>query len=546
MIEMNYQDLSKDQLIEKINQLNTKIDSLCSIQQNEKLADDIGFRLSAIVESSEDAIIAVDFDTGVILTWNKGARNIFGYEFQDVKNKHITFLFPEKSDEVLAEIRKKLNKGEALERYKAIGTKGNGELINVSLTMSPILNREGEMKAVSMIARNITERLIYEEELKISEQKFRKASRQMSSIIEFLPDPTFVLNKNREVIAWNKALEEITGVEKTKLLGKNNYEYGKVIYGLKRPIIVDLIWEDNEDFRSEYNYIRQEGNVIFAETIIKNIRDKKSVHVWIAASPIYDENGDLIGAIESFRNVSEWREMEDKLLQAKRMETIAQLSAGVAHEVRNPLNSIMALVEVLNQELEDKDDFGIFLEQINMQVHRLASLMEDLLDLGKSSRAESFSSTTVKQVCNEGINLWEDSPGGAQGKVNLDILDNLDDEMINIDTSRFPQIIINLLDNAAQHSPENSTISIKVSKKFSGREILFRFIDCGTGIPPENMKKILEPFFTMRKKGTGLGLSIVNNIVKDHGGAMNIYNNDSGIGCTVEFTLPYAINLEVK
>lgn len=132
-------------------------------------------------------------------------------------------------------------------------------------------------------------------------------------IVEFLPDATFVIDRERRVIAWNPALEEMTGVNKSDIIGKADYAYSIPFYGMRRPILIDFIfWEDrkNEVF---YKHVERKGSRICAETYCPLLYDRKGAYLWGTASPLYDEKGNLIGAIESVRDITKHKLTEKEL-----------------------------------------------------------------------------------------------------------------------------------------------------------------------------------------------------------------------------------------
>ena len=109
--------------------------------------------------------------------------------------------------------------------------------------------------------------------------------------------------------------------------------------------------------------------------------------------------------------------------------------------------------------------------------------------------------------------------------------------MVRADPTKFQQILFNLLENACDHSPENGAILLEVAEAEEGFSVL-RIVDRGSGVPPELLAKVFQPFFTTRKGGTGLGLSLVKHFVELHGGSIALFNNRPGPGCTVEIRLP--------
>lgn len=136
-------------------------------------------------------------------------------------------------------------------------------------------------------------------------------------IVDFLPDATFVIDKERRVIAWNPALEEMTGVEKKVIIGEGDYAYAIPFYGMRRPILIDFIfWEDrkNELF---YKFVERKGSRVFAETFCPLLYNRKGAYLWGTASPLYDEKGNLIGAIESIRDITKHKMTEKELRQSE-------------------------------------------------------------------------------------------------------------------------------------------------------------------------------------------------------------------------------------
>lgn len=132
-------------------------------------------------------------------------------------------------------------------------------------------------------------------------------------IIEFLPDATFVIDNDRRVIAWNPALEEMTGVKKEDIIGKGDYAYSVPFYGVPRPILIDFIfWEDRKN-ETNYSFVERKGNRVVGETFCQLLYKKRGAYLWGTASPLFDEKGNLIGAIESIRDLTIHKQTEKEL-----------------------------------------------------------------------------------------------------------------------------------------------------------------------------------------------------------------------------------------
>lgn len=237
--------------------------------------------------------------------------------------------------------------------------------------------------------------------------------------------------------------------------------------------------------------------------------------------------------------IKELKKAEKERQKTQRMETIGRLASGVAHEVRNPLNSIQAIVAVLNQDLADNEEFISCSEHINDQVDRLAQLMKDLLELGKQKQEEYLSVEPVLSLCHSAFTLWKQCQNPQTHQLVFTEAEEAKGIAVRGDRGKLQQVLINLLDNASQHSPPGSEITVKILKP-TKRKIHINVSDQGKGIKTEDIPHIFEPFFTKRHAGTGLGLSIVKHIVDIHSGAIKVKNNTPSPGCSFKITLPRA------
>lgn len=143
------------------------------------------------------------------------------------------------------------------------------------------------------------------------------AERFRSDILTFLPDATFAIDTDGKVIVWNRAMERLTGVMAPAMLGKGNYEYAMAIYGERRPILLDLVLTNDPKVRAQYPFIRKDGTILSTEMPIPHLRHGKDAHFWFTASPLYDNHGTIIGAIESIRDMTDRKLAKDSLRREK-------------------------------------------------------------------------------------------------------------------------------------------------------------------------------------------------------------------------------------
>ena len=150
---------------------------------------------------------------------------------------------------------------------------------------------------------------------KQTEVALRESERRMSDIIDFIPDATFAIDLEGKIIAWNHAMEEMTGVKAEDMLGKGDYEYALPFYGVRRPKLIDLIFRPNEEIEKQYLSVKRRGGALLAEAMV-TLSDEK-LKVWGKASPLYDEEDNIVGAIEYMRDITEHTLTEEALRQAE-------------------------------------------------------------------------------------------------------------------------------------------------------------------------------------------------------------------------------------
>jgi len=163
-----------------------------------------------------------------------------------------------------------------------------------------------------------------------AETSIRDHERRETDIINFLPDATFAIDTNGVVIAWNRAMERMTGVNARDMIGKDNYEYAIPFYHERRPILIDLVLKDRPEIAARYASMKKEGKTLFAEVTSPYLNDGRGAALWFTASPLFDNRGRIIGAIESIRDISERKRAEETLQQSEiRFRSLIQNSSDM-------------------------------------------------------------------------------------------------------------------------------------------------------------------------------------------------------------------------
>jgi PAS domain S-box-containing protein len=200
--------------------------------------------------------------------------------------------------------------GKKLDQVSARFRRRDGQVIEVEGNFSATA-KAGQLAVIRSIFRDVTQR-------KRAEAALQKATRQLTNIIEFLPDATFVIGPDKKIIAWNHACELLTGVDKRAMLGQGEYAYAEPLYGERRPVLIDLLDQPEAEAKEHYKYLRREGNKLYAEIFDTRLRGGHGAYLWGVASPLYDEAGNRCGAIEVIRDITELKRVERALLEKER------------------------------------------------------------------------------------------------------------------------------------------------------------------------------------------------------------------------------------
>ncbi|MDF9409108.1 PAS domain S-box protein [Pelotomaculum isophthalicicum JI] len=266
-------------------------------------------QLRLIIENSQDAIAKIG-KSGKFEYLSPSIKNITGYAPEErLERSAFELIHPDDLDRVMTTYEtliKLSSSGKAEYRLRH----ADGHYIWLETTGNVLFNEYGEATGAIMIKRDITGR-------KLAEEKLREAHQQLKAVIEFLPDQIFVVDKEKKIIAWNKAIEECTGISKAEVLGKDDSTFAVKIYGESRPLLIDLTFIDSQEIElehiSRYNNFKIIDNVLHGETFIQSLFNGRGAHIWITAAPLYDSKGNQVGAIETTRDITERKQMEEKL-----------------------------------------------------------------------------------------------------------------------------------------------------------------------------------------------------------------------------------------
>ncbi|MCP4672735.1 MAG: PAS domain-containing protein [Desulfobacula sp.] len=262
-------------------------------------------------------------------------------------------------------------------------------------------------------------------------------------------------------------------------------------------------------------------------------QNKIPYNVSISCYPLM-ENGDLKAVVEVSKDITKEMQFQKNMMQQEKLVSLGRLCAGVAHEINNPLTTILTSSMLMQEDLEQKDPIYDELAIINKETLRCREIVKSLLDFARQSKSLKRKND-LNKILNESLILTRKQAKFNDISLSASLGENL--PMVYIDKDQIQQTIINLTLNAIEATGSGG--DIKISSRFLKEKKVVKIMvkDTGAGISSENIDKIFDPFFTTKKTGTGLGLAITHGIVEQHKGTIEVESTPGKGSCFI-ITLP--------
>ncbi|MEN6620472.1 MAG: ATP-binding protein [Smithella sp.] len=392
-----------------------------------------------------------------------------------------------------------------------------------------------------------------EESIKKSAEK--KTPWQLPDFFNFLPDATFIIDIQGKVIFWNRAIEEMTGIKSSDMLGKNNYEYALPFYGERRPILIDLILKSQQEIEAGYIFFERENNSLKGEAYLPAFREDEA-YLCGTAGILHDLEGNIIGAIESIRNdIALCRKVKRKLYESQvhqnpKIEAFYMLAGGIAHDFNNILSAVTGYSEMgLTEQRSDR--IQRYFEQIYKAGKKAEDLVKQLI-IFNHSRDKKLYAMRIDPMVKEVLKFIRTT---LPPTIEIQIIQSSPCTVLT-NLEYIYQILLNLYTTAA-HITEKGILKVELGpeKIKPGDDLINRGLNSGMhakltvsitgqGMFPEIMDKTFNPFFT-RKPGESIdkGLSVVQEIVRKCGGAITVQNK-VGKGTTFNIYFPLLMEMQ--
>lgn len=480
--------------------------------------------LSAIVESSEDAIIGQTLE-GTITTWNRAAERLYGYSAEEVFGRNIGMLTPEGSAEQVASLFENIRRGGRIEHIETFRLRKDRELLDVSVTMSPIRDVDGRISGASAIVRDVAPLKKAQREILDREGQIRLLlDSTEEAIIGLGPDGGCTLvNPSCVRMLGYKSSEDLIGCHIHTLIHTRG-AIGDVHAPENCPFSQVLLTGKGAHSDSEQMY-RADGTRFTSEYWSYPIR----------------RGSNVVGAVMTFLDVTERKQAETEIRTAarRREEFLAMLS----HELRNPLAAVVSAAKVMRTENISPHALDRARQIIERQSRQMARLLDDLLDVSRITRGGielRKEDIDLREVVRIAIEALAPMLEERQSKLTL----NFPDEVLPVrgDTARIQQVVANLVSNAARYSPPGNPIQLTIGAE--AESLVLSVKDEGRGISPSMLSDIFEMFVQDEQGlersagGLGIGLTLVRQIVELHGGQVQAHSQGIGKGSEFVVKLP--------
>lgn len=469
-------------------------------------------RYADLYENAPDMYVSVDVSTATIIRCNQTLASKTGYSKDEIVGKPIFDMYhPDCMDDVKKAFRSFVETGEIKDAELQLKRK-DGSRIDVSLNVTAARDEKGKVLSSRSTWRDITERKRSEMALIKSEERYEMAE-SAGNI------GSWDWNILTGELYWTKNIEPVFG-------------FGPGEFGASYEAFLDSVHPDDRKFLVDsVNAAVETGKDYAIEHRI--VWPDKSIR-WVSetGAVFNDEKGAAVRMLGIVQDITPRKRAEEELNHKRRLAAMGEMSAHLAHEIRNPLNTIGMSYEALSESEDLSDHDREILEIMSRGLKTLNSIAMDLLDYGRAGKLsrEPFDGPELieavlldleNKIVEKDVEVIRDFPGTHPP--------------LNADRVKIRQVFTNLIDNALQAMPEGGKLTILAAE--AAGKFVVNVSDTGIGMASEDLDKIFDPFFTTKQEGTGLGMAILKHFVELHDGKVSV-ESELGKGTTVTVILP--------
>ena len=441
---------------------------------------------------------------------------MFGYRAAEAVGRPITLIVPEERHAEEEHLRAQARTGLGIEHYPTVRRTRDGELIDVTLSASPVRSETGEIVGVRTVARDVTRT-----------KRLEREAFRLAAIVESADDAIVSKDLNGVIQSWNHGAERMFGYTPQEVIGRS---------------ITILIPEDRLAEETEVlTRIRAGLSVEHFETVRRR-KDGSPIDISLTVSPIRTTTGEIIGASKIARDISEARRLRQVAEEASRLKD--EFLAVLSHELRTPLNTVLGYARMLRRE--DSRMVGDLrvraLDALERNADTLSRLVGDVLDTSRSVTGKlrlDLVTVPVDEIVNEAVRTVAPSAHAKALALEVHCEPGL---LVRADRDRLQQVLWNLLSNAIKFTPSHGTVSLRTRREHGSIVIVVH--DSGIGIAPEHLPHVFQRFWQAHTGasrefgGLGIGLALARLLVEMHGGTIAADSPGAGAGATFTILLP--------
>ncbi|KUP07594.1 hypothetical protein Q75_05030 [Bacillus coahuilensis p1.1.43] len=453
-----------------------------------------------LFEEAIDGIVLWKND-GTVIRANRSALKIFESTEKEMLSKNIKdFVYPtsiQKFHLVMDELK---NNGAV--RDELLFLMPNCQLKQLEFTAKLHSVDQYNM----MIVRNVSERYHILQELRRSEERFRK-------IFEGTFDGMIISDHDLRVVDINPIACGILSLNKDLVLGRDV----RTIMNLPKKL--------QDRFNRYLSDLKEEGQ----GNITLEVPDSRDKTRFIEISSKYKVLSNL--NLTVIRDITEQVEMQEQLRKSDTLSVVGELAAGIAHEIRNPMTALKGFIQLLENSMQE--DHSMYFHVIKSELQRIESIITEFLILAKP-QAVQYQDSNLEKIVQETVELLN-----AQALLhNVQIIIHCDKDLPKIyaEPNQLKQVFINIIKNAIEVMPSGGEVVLSLTKE-KDNEVKISIKDTGAGIPKNKIKKLGEPFYTTKERGTGLGLMVSFKIIREHNGTIEVDSIENE-GTTFHIRLP--------
>ena len=494
----------------------------------QKATEQANSRLAAIVASSDDAIVGMTVE-GIVTDWNRGAEIIFGYSSADMAGRSIAILLPSGREGETASILARVGRGERVEHFESQRRRKDGEVIDVSFTVSLVRGDSGRLLGLSKVARDITS-------TKRARTALAEREAHLQSVLDTVPDAMVVIDTKGVMQSFSVTAGRLFGYTAEEAVGRN-----------VNMLMPEPYKPQHDDYLGRYLATGERRVIGIGRLVVGRRKDGSTFPMELSVGEMrLGERRFFTGFVrdltERQRTQQRLHDLQASMIHMSRFTALGEMASTLAHELNQPLTAVASYLKGCGRLLdagqsENMPTVRDAIERAGEQALRAGQIIRRLRDFvarGESERQVENLADLIEGA--SALALIGVKETGVQAILEFD--PRVDSVLA--DKVQIQQVLFNLIRNAVEAMQEVTIRRLVVAtRKLDDETVEVSVVDTGPGIPPDVAAQMFQPFVSTKREGMGVGLSISRTIVEAHGGRLWTEPNPGG-GAAFRLTLPIA------